>query len=136
MEKPQSKFLGLWHVALNVLELEACEKFYVDLLGMNVEWRPDNNSVYLSGGKDNLALHRTDSKSERSLRGLDHIGYFLADIDEVDSWYKWLESNGITMLTKPRTHRDGARSFYCLDPDDNKVQILYHPPITQAVDNG
>jgi hypothetical protein len=34
------------------------------------------------------------------------------------------------MVTQPRTHRDGARSFYCLDPSGNKVQILFHPPIT------
>jgi hypothetical protein len=34
------------------------------------------------------------------------------------------------MLAEPRTHRDGARSFYCQDPDGNAVQILYHPPIS------
>ena len=33
---------------------------------------------------------------------------------------------------EPRTHRDGARSFYCLDPDGNVVQMIYHPPISKG----
>ncbi len=35
------------------------------------------------------------------------------------------------MVTEPRTHRDGARSFYCKEPSGVKVQIIYHPPITE-----
>jgi hypothetical protein len=34
----------------------------------------------------------------------------------------------------PRTHRDGARSFYCFDPAGNLVQFIYHPPISNAPD--
>jgi len=25
--------------------------------------------------------------------------------------------------------RDGARSFYCNDPEENTVQLIFHPPI-------
>jgi catechol 2,3-dioxygenase-like lactoylglutathione lyase family enzyme len=38
MNRPP-KTLGMRHVALNVADLEACEHFYVGLLGMTVEWR-------------------------------------------------------------------------------------------------
>lgn len=125
------KPLGLWHVALNVVELEACERFYVDLLGFKVEWRPSEDSVYLCSGRDNLALHRASGERASSLeQRLDHIGMFLAAIDDVDRWFSFLKSEGVEMVTQPRTHRDGARSFYCLDPAGNKVQILFHPPIT------
>jgi catechol 2,3-dioxygenase-like lactoylglutathione lyase family enzyme len=57
MQRP-AKTLGMRHVALNVSDLEACEQFYVGLLGMTVEWRPDTDNVYLTSGNDNLALHR------------------------------------------------------------------------------
>ena len=48
---------GLRHVALFVSDLEGSETFFVDLMGMQVEWRPDPDNVYLTSGNDNLALH-------------------------------------------------------------------------------
>ena len=52
------KTSGLRHVALFVANLEACVDFYTRLLGMNIEWQPDADNVYLTSGNDNLALHR------------------------------------------------------------------------------
>lgn len=130
------KHLGLWHVALNVQQLAECERFYVELLGYEVEWRPDGNSVYLSSGKDNLALHKLPEGVERAAareQALDHIGVFVPAIDDVDPWYEYLLTHDVKMATQPRTHRDGARSFYCYDPDGNKVQVLYHPPISAQI---
>ena len=49
---------GMRHVALFVDDLAACEHFYTELLGMEVEWRPDEQNVYLTSGNDNLALHQ------------------------------------------------------------------------------
>ncbi|HCD03759.1 MAG TPA: glyoxalase, partial [Methylophaga sp.] len=60
MQRP-TRTGGLRHVALTVDNLEACEQFYVDLLGMEVEWRPDADNVYLTSGNDNLALHRGEN---------------------------------------------------------------------------
>jgi catechol 2,3-dioxygenase-like lactoylglutathione lyase family enzyme len=121
---------GMHHVAIFVPDLEACERFYVDLLGMNVEWRPDGDNVYLSSGSDNLALHRLPAgvKTEGPQR-LDHIGFILARSADVDDWYAYLSAHGVAMKTTPRTHRDGARSFYCLDPCETVVQMIYHPPL-------
>jgi hypothetical protein len=39
---------------------------------------------------------------------------------------------GVTCEKSPRTHRDGARSFYARDPEGNVVQVIYHPPISDA----
>ena len=36
------------------------------------------------------------------------------------------------MHSQPKTHRDGARSFYCADPDGNVVQMIFHPPISNT----
>lgn len=122
---------GLRHVALNVRALEACERFYTELLGMRVEWRPDADNVYLTGGRDNLALHRAASAAAPDApQRLDHIGFVLGDIGDVDLWFDFLRSQGVKILKEPRTHRDGARSFYCQDPDGNVVQLIYHPPLS------
>ena len=122
---------GMRHVALFVQDLEACERFYVELMGMAVEWRPDPDNVYLSGGKDNLALHRASGPTaEASMQKLDHIGFIIDKIEDVDVWFEFLQAHGVRMRNPPRTHRDGARSFYCFDPDDIVVQIIYHPPLS------
>ena len=129
MKRPEMSY-GMRHVALYVRNLPACERFYVDLLGMEVEWRPDEKNVYLTSGGDNLALHQaTGSERNETAQRLDHIGFFLATPDLVDDWFRWLGEHNVPMRTAPRTHRDGARSFYCADPDGTQVQIIYHPPV-------
>jgi catechol 2,3-dioxygenase-like lactoylglutathione lyase family enzyme len=121
---------GMRHVALNVTDMAATEYFYVELLGMQVEWRPDPDNVYLTSGNDNLALHRVDEKPSGP-QHLDHIGFILTSIEEVDPWYEFLLGHNIEIFKPPRTHRDGARSFYCRDPDGNVVQMIYHPPLAR-----
>ncbi|HKK14529.1 MAG TPA: VOC family protein [Gammaproteobacteria bacterium] len=130
MNRP-SPTAGLRHVALNVRDLEACERFYVDLLGMEVEWRPDPDNLYLSSGNDNLALHRVTGDTSGAPQHLDHIGFFLVTPQQVDDWHAFLRENGVAIKAAPRTHRDGARSFYCADPDGTVVQMIYHPPIAE-----
>ncbi|HKJ07846.1 MAG TPA: VOC family protein, partial [Gammaproteobacteria bacterium] len=99
-------------------------------MGMEVEWRPDPDNVYLTGGNDNLALHRAAGNPDGPQR-LDHIGFIIASPADVDQWYEFLNANGVSIKAAPRTHRDGARSFYCADPEGNVVQIIHHPPIAQ-----
>lgn len=130
MNKP-APTSGLRHVALFAEKFEACEAFYVNLLGMQVEWRPDADNVYLTSGNDNLALHKTQKKITGQQK-LDHIGFILDTPDLVDDWYQWLLAHDVPMRTQPKTHRDGARSFYCEDPDGVVVQMIYHPPIVSA----
>ncbi len=123
------KTAGLRHVALYVEDLAACENFYVELLGMAVEWRPDADNVYLCSGNDNLALHRRQTGLSDTQR-LDHIGFIIDQIEQVDQWYAFLQAQGVDIAAAPRTHRDGARSFYAKDPDGTTVQLIYHPPIS------
>jgi catechol 2,3-dioxygenase-like lactoylglutathione lyase family enzyme len=131
MQRPAAT-LGMRHVALNVRDLETCEHFYTGLLGMAVEWRPDADNVYLSSGNDNLALHRAPGgEPPGSGQRLDHIGFFIASKEEVDDWHDFLKENGVQIKASPRTHRDGARSFYCSDPEGTIVQIIFHPPISR-----
>lgn len=125
------KTLGMRHVALNVFDVPACTKFYTELLGMTIEWQPDPDNVYLTSGNDNLALHRVEkTERQRASQRLDHIGFFVQTMDEVDKWHTFLCEHHVNIVAKPKTHRDGARSLYCRDPDGNVVQIIYHPPIS------
>ncbi len=123
--------IGMRHVALFVYEFDECEKFYRDLLEMEVEWRPDDDNVYLTSGTDNLALHRREeAHNEPQKPRLDHIGFILPNAKQVDEWHKHFVANGVKIISQPKTHRDGARSFYCKDPDGTVVQMIHHPPIS------
>lgn len=129
--KPTS---GLRHVAFFCDNLEKCLEFYADLLGMQIEWQPDSDNIYLTSGNDNLALHRASKgfKADEH-QYLDHIGFILDTPEDVNEWYEFMLAHGVEIKNQPRTHRDGAHSFYCFDPDGRTVQMIYHPPISGQV---
>jgi catechol 2,3-dioxygenase-like lactoylglutathione lyase family enzyme len=128
---------GLRHLALHARDLDAMKRFYIDVLGFAVEWEPDPDNVYLSSGIDNLALHRAAAApagpTVRANQALDHLGLIVRSPDDVDRWASFLESRGVTLAAKPKTHRDGARSLYFSDPDGNTIQIIHHPPISGKI---
>ena len=99
MERPTHA--GLRHLALNVRDLPAMKRFYVELLGFAVEWEPDPDNIYLSSGIDNLARVGPGA--------LDHLGLIVREADDVDRWAAFLEASGVAMSAKPKTHRDGAQ---------------------------
>ena len=130
MSRP-GKTAGMRHLALNVVRLDECRHFYVDLLGMDVEWNPDADNYYLTSGSDNLALHRTgQTLADAKFQHLDHLGFILNSPEEVSQWHNFLKEEQVKMHSDVRHHRDGAVSFYCEDPDGNRVQMMYHPPIS------
>lgn len=133
MKRPRPT-AGLRHVAIYATALEASVDFYTRVMGMQVEWNPDPDNFYLTGGNDNLALHRaqphTGDAAATAGQRLDHIGFIVNTMQDVDDWHAFLVDNGVRILAEPRTHRDGARSFYCADPDGTTVQLIYHPPLS------
>ena len=124
---------GMRHVALFVAKFDVTVAFYTRLLGMTIEWEPDADNVYLTSGNDNLALHRYSGEERpAATQRLDHIGFIIDKVEQVNQWHEFLKEQGVRIKNEPKTHRDGARSFYCLDPDGNVVQIIYHPPISRG----
>jgi catechol 2,3-dioxygenase-like lactoylglutathione lyase family enzyme len=127
MKRPP--LVGIRHVALFVPELEACERFWVEVMGYQVEWKPDGDNVYLSSGSDNLAMHRKKDAAVSTWERLDHVGLAVLSPELVDAWAEHLEGEGVTLQQAPKTHRDGARSLYFRDPGGTLVQIIHHAPL-------
>jgi catechol 2,3-dioxygenase-like lactoylglutathione lyase family enzyme len=120
-------FLGLRHLALRVKDAQKSKAFYCDVFGMRVVWEPDPENIYLSSGTDNLALHGGFTGGPGAL---DHLGFIVDSQAEVDRLAQRFRTLGVTIAAEPREHRDGSRSFYCLDPDGLKIQVLFEPTLS------
>ena len=124
-------FLGLRHVALNVRDVQRSIEFYSKVLGMKLEWMPDEDNAYLTSGQDNLALHKLPPGVEPGkIQTIHHIGFVVRRPEDVDRWAEQIRRHGLSLAQEPKTHRDGARSFYFHDPDGLLIQLIYHPPIS------
>jgi catechol 2,3-dioxygenase-like lactoylglutathione lyase family enzyme len=118
---------GLRHLALNVRDPQRSKQFYADCFGMKVVWEPDPDNVYLSSGPDNLALHKNPPAGPGAL---DHMGFIVETKDDVDRLAEEFRARGVIIAVDPRDHRDGSRSFYCLDPDGLRIQVLFEPTLS------
>lgn len=127
-ERPPA-FRGIRHVAFRVKNLEECEKFYTDVMGMTLLYRANENLVYLTCGNDNLSLAR--AKSDPKDGGVfDHYGFIVESKDSLDAWYSYFKSIDVPVIDRPHDHADGARSFHIKDPAGNIIQPIYHPAIS------
>jgi pimeloyl-ACP methyl ester carboxylesterase/catechol 2,3-dioxygenase-like lactoylglutathione lyase family enzyme len=123
---------GMAHLALNVVALEATVRFYSDVFGMRIVWQPDPDNVYLSSGRDNLALHRASEPRAERGSPLDHLGFFVESADRVFALAETLRGAGVPIVQEPRNHRDGSSSVYVRDPDGNVVQVLHEPNVLRS----
>ena len=130
MNSRPNAFNGLRHIALKVPNLEECEAFYVDIIGMKVLNRASENLVYLTLGNDNLSLGRCPAGASGDGGWLDHFGFIVDSKDDLQAWYQFMKTEGVEVLDTPHDHSDGARSFHCKDPAGNVVQPLYHAAVS------
>ena len=120
------------HIALKVKDLKRSRAFYQDILGMEIVWEPDPQNVYLSSGSDNLALHETVREEDfsPSEQQLDHLGFIVESAERVRELEQEFRARGVKIVHPFKIHRDGSASFYCADPDEIVIQMLYEPHLS------
>lgn len=130
MANRPAPFNGLRHLALVVPNLEECERFYIDIIGMELMRRANENLVYLTLGNDNLSLGRNKKGERTGVQYLDHFGFIVDTKEQLQEWFDFMQAEGVNLLDEPHDHSDGARSFHCTDPAGNVIQPIYHPTIS------
>jgi catechol 2,3-dioxygenase-like lactoylglutathione lyase family enzyme len=124
---------GMRHIALKVRDVAQSKQFYREIFGMDVVWEPDSKNAYLSSGCDNLALHEVTESflNTAEERQLDHLGFLVESIERVAELEEDFRSKGVKIVHPFQIHRDGSASFYCADPDDVVIQMLYEPTLSR-----
>ena len=130
--------MKLDHVGLTVADLPAMTDWYVDALGLEVEFEFALDHVDFRGvmllsadGHRIELLHRTGSLPglqaanpvEAALtQGFGHIAF---DVPDVDAAYDALLAVGATDRMSPRPSPEpGVRMAYVADPEGNLVELL------------
>ena len=113
--------MRLHHVALVVTDLGRAERFYVDVLGLEVErrWTDDAGAarstwLTLEGGAL-LMLERVESAARA------HCLALAIDRGSRESWEKKLKEAGFPVQTST------AFTLYVMDPDGNRIALSHHP---------
>jgi catechol 2,3-dioxygenase-like lactoylglutathione lyase family enzyme len=94
MERPPHA--GRRHLALNVRDLPAMKRFYVELLGFEVEWEPDPDNSCLSSGIDNLALQAGSRWVHRATARFSSAGAYILSVYSLT--IRRAEKRGATVL--------------------------------------
>lgn len=108
-------------------DLEAAERFYGGVLGMEVITRVEGRHVFFRcGGRvflvfDPAATAAGGAIPGHGATGPGHVCFAMRD-DEIDDWRAHLQARGIG-IESDHTWPGGGRSLYLRDPAGNSVEL-------------
>jgi len=128
--------LSFHHFAIRCADLPACERFYREVLGLEVvrRWPREgggDRSVWLAVGDGFLALERHEGPAEplrdpggaawRDGTGGLHLVALRIRPAERSLWEARLEERGVPILHRTRW------TLYLRDPEGNRIGLSHHP---------
>lgn len=125
---------GYTHVNILVDDLEAAQRFYIDLLGFEVLPRPDfpgfAGAWYRVG---QMQLHLSVVEEMPDLKGgFPHLAFHVPS-ESFDRTIDALKSAGVDFLGDTMTREDfgvPVRAIFCKDPAGNPIELTDVPPFT------
>lgn len=126
-------FIKINHVAIYVSNLEESRVFYEKYFGAKSNEKYYNSKTglqtYFLTFSDEVRLelmfnpkYKNYKKLEFSI-GFAHIAFSVGSREEVDNLTLCLESDGYTIISKPRITGDGYYESVVLDNDGNQIEI-------------
>lgn len=110
----------LYHINLNVSDIERSLRFYQHAFGLVENFREDPKMVFLSprGSDDVITLHQTDPVGPR---GVAHFGFQIED-GNLDDAVAAATAAGGRFLSKGE-HAPGVLFAYIADPDGYVIEL-------------
>lgn len=116
--------------ALYVLDLQAAEEFYTDVLGLTLYSKLEGRHVFLRCGDRMVLLFNAEATAvsaggpkdapTHGAKGEGHLAFAAMD-REIDQWKQQLVENGVEI--EKEIHTQGGRSIYFRDPSQNCLEI-------------
>jgi catechol 2,3-dioxygenase-like lactoylglutathione lyase family enzyme len=126
-EVPMRAIDRVLETILYVDDLEAAERFYRDVLGLELDSRKDGLFAFFRCGDGMLLLFEPGAASTgrnvpaHGAHGPGHACFAVAEA-ELDGWKKRLKAAGVAIEQEMDWPR-GGRSFYFRDPAGNSLEL-------------
>jgi len=129
--------MKLHHVAIWVDNLEKIKEYYIkhfDATSNEIYVNPTTGfrSYFLSfqSGSQMEVMHRADIAENKNstidqYKGYIHISFLVNSTEEVDAKAEELKEAGYPILRGPRTTGDGYYEFETLDPEGNRLEVMF-----------
>jgi len=137
VKKSKSKYMKLHHIAIWVDNLDKIKDYYMKHFGalsneMYTNTTTGFRSYFLSfdSGSQIEVMHRADIVQNQNstidqYKGYIHISFTVGSREEVDAKAVELKEAGYPILRGPRVTGDSYYEFETLDPEGNRLEVMY-----------
>jgi catechol 2,3-dioxygenase-like lactoylglutathione lyase family enzyme len=122
------KVQHILETCLYVDDLARAERFYQEVLGLELESGQDGRHVFFHCGQQMLLLFNplvsrepSDQFPQHGAFGAAHVAFSAREAD-LPKWTEWLEQHGVA-IEKVIDWPGGGRSLYFRDPAGNSLEL-------------
>ena len=118
----------LGHANIRVRDLEQSEKFYTEVLGLDVTHRRGNNILFLSGThlSHELAISPLGPDApapDKARVGVNHFAWQMASFEDLQAMYRRLKEKQVNIVRMRQN--SASMGIYFTDPDGNENEVYY-----------
>lgn len=136
--------MKIHHLAIWTADLEKMKNFYVNYFGATSNQKYQNSKTGLEtyflsfdNGCQLELMTRPDVLLEPAnyllfSQGLAHFAFELENSQKVNELTELLRRDGFTIVGEPRTTGDGYYESVILDPEQNRIELIYNTKITEG----